>query len=130
MKNRMFGSTGMKSVVRRSISTALVLAALAMPNIASAQGSRYSLTLSNTSGYAIENLYLSPSDSNDWGTDQLGDNTIEDGRRFILTSIRPGEYDIKFVDEDGDVCVLNHKNIFQNLSWQLSNSWLLNCEFH
>ena len=99
-----------------------------VPNVANAQGSHYSLTLVNTSGYNIEHLYLSSSDTDRWGPDQLGRHTLESGGSFTLTDIRPGEYDIKFVDEDGDTCIVPHKNVFHNLSWELSQSWLLSCE--
>jgi len=56
--------------------------------------------------------------------------TIRSGSSFTLTDIHPGEYDIRFVDEDGDSCTLAKRNIFQDLSWRLTDSWLLNCEAH
>ena len=67
-----------------------------VPYPATAQGSRYSLTVRNTSGYTIERLYMSPSDTNQWGPDQLGRHVIQSGGRFTLTDIRPGVYDWPF----------------------------------
>jgi uncharacterized protein (DUF2141 family) len=120
---------------RSSRITALTLAIVTalvscIPAPATAQGSRYSLTLVNRTGYAIEQIYISPSDTNDWGSDQLGRRILVSGSSFTFTNIRPGEYDIKFVDEDGDTCKLSHQNVFNNLSWELSQSWLLSCESH
>src|SRR5262245_19279036 len=100
-----------------------------LPFPAFAEGSRYSLSVTNRSGLTIERMYFSSSERREWGPDQLRRDTIPSGSTFTLTGIRPGEYDIKFVDEDGDSCILRKENIFDNTSWELSQSWLLNCEF-
>jgi uncharacterized protein (DUF2141 family) len=123
MFNRLRSITTMALVALLAASTCLV------PLASAQQGSHYSLTVVNSSVYDIEHVYFSPSDSNYWGPDQLGLYTIDSGHRFTFTNIRPGEYDIKFVDEDGDSCILRHQNVFQNLSWNLTTSWLLQCEF-
>jgi len=62
---------------------------------ANAQGNRYSLTVRNYSRYRIDRLYMSASDENLWGPDQLGRHTIYSDSQFTLTNIRPGEYDIR-----------------------------------
>jgi hypothetical protein len=93
-----------------------------------AQGSRYSLSIHNTSGYHIYNIYMSSSESNTW-IDQLGSGVLMSGDTFTISDIPPGEYDLKFVDKDGDACKLLKVNVFHNTSWNLSSQWLLGCEF-
>jgi hypothetical protein len=122
----------MKNRLNRAIAALATLVALATciaPFPVSAQWNHYSLTVTNASSYGINRIYLSPSDDNNWGPDQLGRNVIGAGRTFTLTGIRPGEYDVRFVDEDGDSCILKNQNMFTNISWRLTNTWLLNCEF-
>jgi len=122
----------MKSRLNRAfatLATLVLFATCVIPLPVSAQGNHYSLKLSNASSFGIDRIFLSPSDRNEWGPDQLGSNVIGAGQTFTLTGIRPGEYDIMFVDQDGDSCVLKNQNMFTNLSWRLTNSWLLNCEF-
>lgn len=93
-----------------------------------AQGSRYSLRIENASQFAIYQIFISSSDSPYW-TDQLGRNVLVSGDSFTITNVPPGEYDIRFVDQDGDSCTLAHVNIFHDTSWRLTTNWLLQCEF-
>ncbi len=41
----------------------------------------FSVTVSNTGVVAITEVYISPAESSDWGSNLLGDRTIEPGRR-------------------------------------------------
>jgi hypothetical protein len=94
-----------------------------------AQGSRYSLTLNNVSGFHIYRIYMSSSENGQWGPDQLGAHALVSGGSYTIYNIPPGEYDIKFVDADGDVCRLLRVNVFRNTAWDLTRTWLLGCEF-
>ncbi len=90
---------------------------------------RYWLKVTNNSRYDIYHLYVSSAESSRWGPDQFGDFVLQaGGGTFTLTDLVPGDYDIKFVDEDGDECVLEGISIFQNKNWALTTSWLTNCE--
>src|SRR5437667_11906529 len=122
----MFKSSHRKTAVSLAILTALVGC---IPFVTTAQCSRYSLTLVNTSGYTIDEIYLSSSELDVWGQDLLGNRTLPSGSRFTITDIEPGEYDVKLVDQDGDSCKMRRQNVFRNLSWGVSESWLLSCEF-
>jgi hypothetical protein len=74
----------------------ILLGAVAVaPLQANAQGSRYALTVHNRSRYQIDRLFLSSTDENNWGPDQLGQRVIYSNSDFTLTNIRPGEYDFK-----------------------------------
>lgn len=90
---------------------------------------RYWLKITNNSRYDIYHLYVSSSENEAWGPDQFGDFVLEaGGGSFTLTDLVPGDYDIKFVDEDGDACVLRDISIFQNKNWALTTNWLTQCE--
>ncbi len=57
--------------------------------------------VSNETEVDIGFLYISPSDSEDWGEDWLGDEVIASGiSKFFF--IEPGTYDFLAVDLDGD----------------------------
>lgn len=122
-----------RSLRRPFLFCAIIVALLAsipatVTNHVEAQGRRYSLRIQNNSRYDIYRLYVSSSDEDRWGPDQLRDDVLETGSAYTLTNIRPGEYDIKFVDEDGDTCILRDIAIFKDTSWVLTTRWLLNCE--
>ncbi|HMF57426.1 MAG TPA: hypothetical protein VK619_13870 [Pyrinomonadaceae bacterium] len=89
---------------------------------------RYTLAITNNSKYDIHRLYLSSSEDRNWGPDQLGEEILKTGQLYTVTNIVPGEYDVKFVDEDGDECVLKNIQIFKNTSWTLTTQWLTRCE--
>ncbi len=90
---------------------------------------RYWMKITNNSRYDIYHLYVSSSENEDWGPDQFGDFVLQaGGGAFTLKDLIPGEYDIKFVDEDGDECVLEDIAIVQNKNWSLTTSWQTNCE--
>ncbi|MDY7080119.1 MAG: hypothetical protein SXV54_24830 [Chloroflexota bacterium] len=59
-----------------------------------------SLTIVNSSGVDIWYVYLSPSFSDEWGDDQLGDTVIAAGERFTLTSIPFNFYDVRAESAD------------------------------
>ncbi|HEY6291880.1 MAG TPA: hypothetical protein VI455_10015 [Terriglobia bacterium] len=110
-----------------AVSFALV-AILASAISVAAQSSYHSLTMENNTGYDIYQVRLSPVNDPFWERDLLGTRVFEDGTSFTVTQISPGRYDIGFVDQDADVCVLHDVAIYNNLSWDLSQRWLLNCE--
>jgi hypothetical protein len=88
----------------------------------------YSLSIANESPYDIHQVFLSPTATGTWGADRLGDDMIGAGHRVTLSNIASGHYDVKFVDEDGDACVVNDVNITSNTSWRLTTAILLRCE--
>jgi len=116
---------------RRLIVAACLAAGVSWAAPAIAQSSRWSVRITNASSFDIYSLFVSSSDYENWGPDQLGRRVLRGGGGvFTLTSIRTGEYDVKFVDEDGDACVLRKVLVTKHMTWELTNSWLLRCEFH
>jgi len=61
--------------------------------------------LVNQTGYAISEVYVSPSKSDDWEEDVLGRDTLPDGEAWKIRfqrSIKTCKWDLKVVYEDDD----------------------------
>lgn len=81
---------------------ALMLSLPAAP--AQAQG-RQDFSLVNRTGYTINELYVGPTSSDQWGSDILGTGTLPNGRTIeIRFPNRSAEcmWDLKVVYDDGD----------------------------
>ena len=122
-----FTCTALNSAVLRIAVVLLFLGGLSVALSPVNAQDRYSLKIKNSSKYAIFNLYVASSEDEKWGPDQLRDNTIDLGGTFTLTDLVPGEYDIRFVDENGSECVLKKIGVFKNISWSLTTEWLEKC---
>ncbi len=80
----------------RSFALAAATASFALPAAAD-----ISFTLHNTSAHAILYFYASPSSSDEWGDDILGDAIIEPGESGTVTLAGSEcEWDIKAVFDD------------------------------
>lgn len=118
----------MKSL--KSVLAALALVAFAVTGpLALAAGKTANVKLVNKSDWAIEQLYLSPTDEEEWGPDQLKKHVIEPGGEFTLTGIPCNKWDVKLVDEDGDECVVADVDICGASDvWTISSKDLLKCQ--
>lgn len=61
--------------------------------------------LVNKTGYDISNVYVSPSKSDDWEEDVLGQDMLEDGERVTIRfkrATRTCKWDLKVVYDDDD----------------------------
>jgi hypothetical protein len=102
---------------------ALLLGSLAPPAEASS-----SVRIKNQSNWDIYELYLSPVNDRDWGPDQLGRHVISSGETFTLTDVRCANYDVRLVDEDDDVCVVENVRLCGKETWTISDRELLACQ--
>ena len=73
------------------------------PTPASTVAPAATLEIVNDSGADIWHLYLSPSSSDLWGDDHLGDTVIAAGESFTLTGIPRDTYDVKAEDADYNI---------------------------
>lgn len=90
---------------------------------------RYTLTITNRSKWIVDEVYFESSENQDsWGKDMLGRDTLGTDEYFSITNIVAGNYDVKFVDEEGDECILYDIGITKNTSWELTTKWLEKCE--
>ena len=70
----------------------------------------------NRTGYQIDQIYIGPSSSPNWGPDLLGRNVLANGRNFdVRFPQRSNEclWDIKVVYNDGDQSELRQVNLCQ-----------------
>jgi hypothetical protein len=103
----------------------LCVAALLVPAAAQAAN----VTIKNKSDWSITHFFLSPTETEDWGPDQLGEETIiETGGTFTLTGVPCDSYDVRLLDEDGDECVVAAVDICADGGWVISNDDLLECQ--
>ena len=130
MRSNFWSKTGSLRAVTSAVAVlVLLLGALSVaPSVADAQGSRFNLTVQNDSRYTIYQFYMSSSERSDWGSDLLGRNVLAPRNSFVVNNITPGEYDIKMVDEDGDVCELRRVMVTRNSAYRITTQNLLRCE--
>ncbi len=59
-------------------------------------------TLVNRTGYTLREIYVSPSNKEEWGKDRMGNNVLENGksRLFKFSDKSSCEQDLKVVFED------------------------------
>lgn len=95
-----------------------------------AWGKDSAVTITNSSHWEIHQLYLSASDQDDWGPDQLGRRTIKArGGSYTLTGIPCDKYDVRLVDEDGDECEVRRVPLCADHdSWVIRDDDLLKCQ--
>jgi hypothetical protein len=106
----------------------LIAAAVAIGMASSVQA--HSLVIENHSAWAIVTVKMTPHSDQNWGRDHLGDDVMNPGDRLTIYNIDTGRWDIKFVDEDLDECVVPNFSVTRDMSWALTDSILLACEFH
>ena len=88
----------------------------------------YSVRIENATLFTINRIYMSPVSSTVWDSDLLGEYTLRPGYHFT-TRHWAGVYDLKLVDQDGDVCVVRGISINEDTSWRITNVWLLGCQW-
>lgn len=87
------------------------------------------VTIQNNSSWDIHQLYLSSTENEQWGPDQLGEKVIVGGDSFKLHGIPCDDYDVKLVDEDGDECVVGGVTLCaDNDAWTINDDDLLSCQ--
>jgi len=84
-------------------------------------GDRPSVRIFNKTGYTIYFLYISPSSTDGWGEDVLGDNSILHHNNYLdvrlaypLSSVN--KYDVKLEDNDGDTYTKWNVTITPNMT--------------
>ena len=86
--------------------------ALASFGMAQAQDARQDFKLVNQTGFTISELYVSPSKTDNWEEDVLGDDELENGKSTTIRfnkSTRACTYDLKVVySDDEDDAIWNN----------------------
>jgi hypothetical protein len=108
-----------------------VVASSLLPSRASALAEEdvASVKVINRSKWEIHHLFLSATDQDEWGPDQLENDVLSTGSSFTITKIPCDEYDVKVVDEDGDECIIEQVSLCGDQSyWAITDKDLLECE--
>lgn len=87
------------------------------------------VTIQNDSSWDIHEMYLSSTEDEKWGADQLGEQVIGGDESFKLHGIPCDDYDVKLVDEDGDECVVEGVSLCADSdAWVIDDEDLLTCQ--
>ena len=87
----------------------------------SARTSVISVTVTNNStGLEIKHIFLSPTDIDKWGPDQLNDSTIAPGGSTTLSNVSCDAANIKVIAEDQNGCFL-----YQTVACGADSSWTI-----
>ncbi len=84
----------------KTVLFALAALAVAFVGPAHAQEAKQDFTLVNKTGYELKSLFVSPSKSDDWQNDVLGQDTLGDGEQVHVTFHREAKtchWDLKVV---------------------------------
>lgn len=111
--------------MKRITLLAVIVCALTVPMYAK----KATVKIINQSKWEIHHIFLSSSDDQEWGPDQLEDEILAKGESLTLTGIDCDLYDIQVVDEDGDECVIEQVDLCNDHSyWKITDKDLLECE--
>jgi hypothetical protein len=86
------------------------------------------LVIRNQSAWDIHRIFISTTDSESWGEDQLDDDILKSGQTLTLHGVSCDYYDVKLVDEDGDTCELRNVKLCSDKVWTIDDDELLQCE--
>lgn len=88
-----------------------------------------SITVVNNSSREIRHVYLSASNQDNWGPDQLGGSMIgSGGGSYTLTNVACSEADIKVITEDLNGCFLYQVvSCGQSATWTITNDATPDC---
>lgn len=95
----------------KTLSVAAFAAALAFAAPAGAQEAKQDFSLVNKTGYELKALYVSPSKSDDWEEDVLGQDTLDDGQAVNIhfnPKTKTCKWDLKVTYSDDDSSAVWH----------------------
>ncbi len=115
--------------IKKSIATlAGAVCAAALLIAVPAQAQKNSLKITNNSDWTIDKIFLSPVDTDDWGSDWLADNVMPTGTTYLLRGIYCDIYDVKLVDEHGCECEIQKVDFCSGRAdWTITSDYLTNC---
>ncbi len=87
------------------------------------------ITIVNNSSREIRHLYLSPSNQDNWGPDQLGGTAISPGGgSYTLSNVSCDQANIKVITEDQNGCFLyNIVACGDSATWTITNDATPDC---
>ena len=87
------------------------------------------LTIENSSSFAIIEINVSSVDETTFGPDLLGNDILFPGESAVIT-VECDDYDIRIVDEDDVECILADVDLcFEDAVWEITDIQLAICAF-
>ncbi len=88
-------------------------------------------TIVNASRVPLRHLYLSPCGARQWGPDQFT-GSLPPSRHFTISEIVPGCYDVEFVTDPWNICVLagaalRGREVWKVTEWTVFGSQSRDC---
>jgi hypothetical protein len=102
----------------------------AVPLLSSAhKAATMNITIVNNSSSQIRHLYLSPSNQDNWGPDQLNGSVISSGGgSYTLSNVSCDQANIKVIAEDQNGCFLYKiVDCADNATWTIANGATPDC---
>lgn len=126
----LIGEVYMNQRVKRALVAGVVaVVGTASVTAMAADKKKASVKVVNQSDWSIDKLFMSPVNESKWGPDQFGDEVVEKGETFTLTDVPCDTWDVKLVDEDGDVCIVEDVDICASSeTWTITSKDLLKCQ--
>jgi hypothetical protein len=78
--------------------------------------------LVNLTGQTIEQLYRSPCGTHWWGPNQLAGAPLWSSRRFNISNIEPGCYDLMVVLPPWNECIISGAALRRGMVWTITRS--------
>jgi hypothetical protein len=111
--------------MKKSLLYLFLLGALFVFN-SSVQAQSQDFSMTNNTGMTLIDVFISPSDSESWGSDVIPGDLILDGEtfNFTFTDVSPEKcmWDIMFTAEDGVKYYMRHVNLCELTTITLTNN--------
>ena len=106
--------------LRTTLFVVLVGMVAAVPLFSRTMTPATSVTIANNSGMEIRHVYLSPTDNDNWGPDQLNGDVIANGHSFALSNVACDAASIKVIAEDQNGCFF-----YQTVTCGENSTWMI-----
>jgi hypothetical protein len=109
-------------------SLAILCALAAAPLLSSAHPSTAGITVVNNSSREIRHIYLSPTDQDDWGPDQLNNVVLNNGQSVTISNPSCSGAEVKVIGEDKDGCFVSSVvSCTSDATWTITNDSVADC---
>ena len=119
--------TSIMKVMRNALMLATMLAATAAR--AAPPPPPAEVVLVNLTGETIEQLYISPCGAHWWGPNQLSGAPLWSSRRFNISNIAPGCYDLMVVIPPWNECIISGAALRRGMVWTITRSTVVQSTF-
>jgi hypothetical protein len=117
-----------QSALRLVMFCALLGLVLSLPLLSSASSPSTSVTIVNNSSWTINNVYLSPVDSDNWSAGLLDNNSIVTGASYTFNNLSCDQGSIKVITEDQNGCFLSQViTCNSSQTWTITNDAAPDC---